>query len=125
MSNEIACVACGQTALVRREPRYEGFRKTGETIVCTACGHRYADGERIPWRDKEQGPVLFFEADRPAAVRIFHADERGRCCRYCIHYVVNPFTQRCDRHRCTVSATDLCADFEAAPSPPAEPEPTA
>jgi hypothetical protein len=122
MSNEIACTACGQTALVRREPRYERFRKTGETIVCTACGHRYGDGEPVPWCDKARGPALFTDADKPAAVRVFGQDERGRCCRYCVHYVVNPFTQRCDLHRRAVVATDLCADFEAAPAASKEEE---
>jgi len=46
---------------------------------------------------------------------IFAEDEKGRNCRYCKHYVVNPFTQRCGLHGRTVEATDTCEDFQSAP----------
>ena len=45
---------------------------------------------------------------------IFSACEKQRCCRYCKHYVVNPWTQRCGLHERNVEATDLCDDFDRA-----------
>lgn len=111
MSNEIICTACGKTALVRKEPCYEGFRKIGENVICTACGHVYTDGQPVPWNSRKSKNSLFSEKDKPEAISIFQDDERGRGCRYCQHYVVNPFTQRCDLHARTVTATDICEDF--------------
>lgn len=111
MSNEILCTACGKVALVRREPQYEGFKKVGETVVCIACGHRYGADEAVPYRDGSKRPRVFTDADKPDQVRVFREDERGRCCRHCRHFVVNPFTQRCGLHGRIVQATDLCDDF--------------
>ena len=63
-------------------------------------------------------------------VEIFRSTEKGRNCRHCRHYVVNPFIQRCGLHRCEVQAADPCGDFSppeapsdaAAPlAPPAKP----
>jgi len=113
MSNEILCRACGKIALLRREPIYDGFKKTGETVICTACGHEYPPGSEIPYRDKSKRPAVFTEADRPDKIRIFRDDERGNTCRLCHHFVVNPFTQRCGLHNRVVQATDWCADFDA------------
>lgn len=111
MSNEIACTTCGKTALARREPRYEGFRKVGEDVVCTACGHRYDGAEATPFVDRPKGPSVFGEDDKPVAVKVFREDERGRCCGHCRHFVVNPFTERCGLHNRRTQATDLCFDF--------------
>ncbi len=111
MSHEIHCTACGQSAFVRREPVYDGFRKVGEVLVCTACGHRYAEGESVAFRDPPKRPSVFTEDDKPEVARIFQEDERGRCCRHCRHFVVNPFTQRCGLHGRSVQATDFCMDF--------------
>jgi hypothetical protein len=107
---EIVCTACGSEALLRREPVYEGFRKTGETLRCAACGHVYATEAEVPFKAGSTVSV-FSEADRPATVRIFHGGEGDRNCRHCAHYVVNPFTQRCGLHHREVQATDYCDDY--------------
>jgi hypothetical protein len=113
MSLEITCPACGKETLLRREPRYEGFKKVGDTLSCLACGHEFASEEDVPYRDRS-GPAVFSEEDRSATVDVFAEDEKGRNCRHCRHYVVNPFTQRCGLHNRVVEATDSCPDF----SPP-------
>lgn len=115
---EIACRACGQHALARAEPVYDGFRKTGELFVCTACGHRYDSREATPFLEVGQRPSLFTAADREAAPRVFKESERRRCCAYCSHRVVNPFGQRCGLSNREVEATDLCARFEPIPGEP-------
>ena len=116
---EILCSACGADTLLRREPRYEGFRKTGERLLCSACGHEYASEEDVPFK-QESTAAIFGEEDRPKAVRVFADEERGKNCRYCRHYVVNPFTQRCGLHDKEVQATDFCENFD--PKPPAKDE---
>ena len=108
---EITCTACGAETLVRREAKYDGFTKIGEVFICTACGHVYEDEADVPFRTRKTAAV-FTDADRSRALDIFADDEKGRNCRHCKHYVVNPFTQRCGLHEKEVNATDLCFDFE-------------
>jgi hypothetical protein len=107
----IVCTSCGAETFVRREPLYEGFKKTGERLLCASCGVEFASEADVPYVT-DQRPELFSDADRNARVDVFKSDERGRNCRHCRHYVVNPFTQRCGLHDRVVEATDLCADFE-------------
>jgi hypothetical protein len=116
---EIKCTACAADAWLRREAVYEGFKKTGETLRCSACGHEFASEAEVPFKARKI-PRVFTDADRSKTVEIFRGDEKGRNCRHCRHYVVNPFVQRCGLHHREVKATDLCADF----SPP-EPKPDA
>ena len=111
-TNQIACAACGEDSLLKRTPVYDGFRKTGETLSCANCGHVFASEAEVPFKGPTR-PRIFDDADRPRNVDVFRDDPRGRMCRYCRHYVVNPFTQRCGRHCRSVEATDGCADFEA------------
>jgi hypothetical protein len=125
-SMEIRCAACGRVALVRGEPVYDGFRKTGEAFVCTACGHRYASRESTPFVTAERRPRVFTDQDKPDPTRVFRADERRKCCGWCRHFVVNPFNQRCGLTNRDMQATDLCIRFapkpdEPPPAPPAKP----
>ena len=110
MSREIVCSACGQEVLVRCEPVYDGFKKTGEVFVCVSCGHRYENESELPVK-KTDAAAIFTDADRSKTVDVFAGDEKGRNCRHCVCYVVNPFVQRCSLHDLTVEATDCCNDF--------------
>ena len=95
---EIFCPVCGKATLVVRRPVYDGLRKVGETLGCSVCGTEFAEDEEIEFVKKE-GPHVFSEED---GVRL---------CLHCVHYVVNPFTQRCMLHRKEVEATDSCIGF--------------
>jgi hypothetical protein len=117
----IHCPACQAESLLKRKPRYEGFKKVGETLSCADCGHEFPDEAGVPFAEKAR-PHIFSEADAPNAVRVFNTDEKGKFCRYCRHYVVNPFTQRCSLHRRLVQATDICPQFD--PKPETEEEPS-
>lgn len=108
---EIICTECGADALVRREPVYEGFKKVGEEFFCSACGHKFDSEKDVPFKGGSKVSV-FDESDKPKIVDVFSGEERGRNCRYCGHYLVNPFTQRCALHFKEVKATDYCDDFE-------------
>lgn len=118
-TREIHCSACGRDALVRPEAVYEGFRKTGEAFVCTACGHRYADRASTPFRAAPKRPPLL--ADGPAShPSLFDEEDRHHCCLYCRNYVVSAFGQRCGETNRTTEATECCLRFESKEEPGGE-----
>ena len=117
-SAEIRCTACHQETLIVRQPVYEGLRKVGDSFACAACGHVYASEAEVPYLEAPTTPGVFSEADRPAKPVLFEAGENRCLCRYCRHYVVNPFTQWCGMHRKEVAATDTCDRFAARDAEP-------
>ena len=118
---EILCPACGEESLLKRAPKYDGFKKVGESLLCESCGHVFASEQDVPLKGHARSAV-FDESARPAAPRVFRGDENARMCRYCADYMVNPFVQRCVRHKREIQATDTCAQFRAKPDPkPAAP----
>ncbi len=116
----IQCRACGRESFLLRAPTYEGFTKTGEKLSCAACGHVYAREEDVPYQGVRQVRV-FDASEAPQPVKLFQDAEKGRFCRYCRNYVVNPFTQRCGLTRREVQATDCCGDFDPKPTPSSAP----
>ncbi len=115
-SLEIQCPACGREALLLRRPIYEGFTKTGESLTCASCGHAFASESEVPFKHRAR-IVVFREDERPRTPKVFAEGENQRLCRYCCHYVVNPFLQRCGLQRREVEATDTCGSFVAKPPP--------
>ena len=113
----IRCPACGNECLALHKPRYAGFARVGEDCICTGCGHVLSGGS-APIRP--EAPTLFDEEDRAPVPEVFRDEERGRLCRYCRHYVVNPFRQWCAEHEREVEATESCDRFS--PRPPSEEE---
>jgi hypothetical protein len=118
---EILCAACGADTILVREPRYEGLRKTGETLKCAACGREYAGENEVPFKQKAT-PRVFNQSDAARRVSVFQESEKGRTCRYCRHYVVNPFTQRCGLSFKPVEATDSCGKFAEPDKPDKKPD---
>lgn len=109
---EIICSACGKETLLKREPVYDGFKKIGVRLICSFCGHEYPDENAVPYKAKPRVSVFSAE-DRPRPVKIFADEDRGRNCRHCRHYVVNPFVQRCGLTLEEVEATAVCDQFVA------------
>lgn len=114
---EITCPSCGAESFLRRKPLYDGFKKVGEELSCSACGFAFKSEAEVPFKACGK-PRLFDGKDLPARPRVFSGEESARLCRYCAEYIVNPFTQRCALHKKSVEATDTCPDFRTAP--PAE-----
>jgi hypothetical protein len=112
---EILCPACDEQAFIRREPIFDGFQKVGEKRICSNCRHEFADEEAQEQTKSNPLKDIFGDDADEDAPDLFSDTERQRCCRYCKHYIVNPFTQRCGRHERDVDATDLCEDFERPP----------
>ena len=108
---EIICSHCGADALLQREAVYEGLAKVGERLLCSSCGHEYANEAEVPFKARTAKPALFGADDRPEQPRLFQEGENRSICRYCAHYVVNPFTQFCAVHKKQVQATDSCQHF--------------
>jgi predicted RNA-binding Zn-ribbon protein involved in translation (DUF1610 family) len=109
---EIDCPSCGKVALLRREPVYEGFKKTGEQLFCTECGMEFKSEDDVPFVS-DDSPVIFSDADRSADLALFDESEKHCYCRYCANYVLNPFMQWCSEHKKEVEATDTCDRFKA------------
>lgn len=113
-SVEIICTNCGADTLLHREAVYDGFTKTGDQLSCATCGHVFNTEENVPYKNKKDAPKIFTDADRTEAIELFEEGENRRLCRYCSHYIVNPFTQYCSVHKKEVQATDSCNRFEDA-----------
>ena len=107
---EIRCGACGKDSWLVREPKYEGFRRVGETLKCALCGHEFGTEAEVEFKGAAR-PKVFTEADRPRPVKVFGEGETAEMCRHCAEYVVNPFLQRCMLHQVEVEATDTCPHF--------------
>ncbi len=116
-SIEINCPACGRETLLMRQPKYDGFKRVGETFSCSACGHEFASESEVPFKNGRKVGV-FTDADRSKQVKVFDDDEKGKICRYCKNYIVNPFTQYCSHHKKEVEATDTCPAFTPKPAEP-------
>jgi hypothetical protein len=111
---EIICSHCGADTFLNREAVYDGFTKTGEKLICAACGFEYASEDEVPFKARHAEPEIFTDADRSAKVEVFDDGENRQLCRYCANYIVNPFTQFCALHKKEVQATDTCNRFEPA-----------
>ena len=109
-SIEITCPACGRDALLVRQPKYDGFKKVGESLSCASCGHEFAGEDEVPFKGRKAVRV-FTDADRSKEIKVFDAGEAERLCLHCQSYVVNPFMQWCAHHRKEVQATDTCSAF--------------
>jgi hypothetical protein len=109
---EIKCEACNTIAVAKPEPIYDGFKKIGTHYICTSCGKVYPSEEETPFVEFSEKPNIFGDDDKPDIPSIFNEDERQKSCRWCQHFVINPFTQRCGLTHEVVEATDLCVRFE-------------
>lgn len=118
---EITCPHCGAEAFLKREPVYEGFKKTGEILSCSACGGRFSSESEVAFKSPVAAPKIFTEADRSKKVSVFAEGENKNLCRYCANYVVNPFMQFCSLHKKEVQATDSCSRFRPPDGKPADP----
>lgn len=121
MNAEIHCPGCGRESLLMRKPKYDGFKRVGEELTCAACGYAFAAEAEVPFKQARK-IAIFTDDDKPRVVDVFKDDPRHRLCRYCLHYVVNPFRQWCGLHRRDVQATDTCDRFKTRPEPAAGPD---
>lgn len=108
------CPSCNKDVLFVSEKQYDGFSVVGEILRCTECGGEQQASETAATKKADPLADLFSDADLEKNPQVFDGNENATMCRYCMHYVVNPFRQRCMVHEKDVDATDTCGDFEAA-----------
>jgi ribosomal protein S27E len=103
------CPACNKETFVIKEAVYEGFTRIGERMKCAVCGHLFEPPtETAPVK---KTPDIFSEDDKSPVLNVFGEGENRVICRYCKHYLVNPFKQWCGFHKKEVEATDTCSSF--------------
>lgn len=118
-AREINCTACGERSLVRVEAVYEGFRKTGETFTCLACGHAYPDAASTPFALQQKATGDIFSTERASLKKDLLEDlfttaaPRRHSCLWCRHYTVAAFDQRCGLTNDHVEPLESCERFEA------------
>ena len=94
---KFVCPACGQESWLKTVTRYEGFTAVGEVETCALCGHEFAPGEA--------------EVETEETPEFLRRSGPRRVCYLCVHYVVNPFVQKCVLHDREVEALDSCPRF--------------
>lgn len=117
-SLEIHCTACGKTTFVRAEPVFEGFRKIGEAYICLACGHRYPSAEETPFTAPAAAKAsqLFQAPPKKDLSDLLGISRRHHSCRWCAHWILHPFDQRCGLTNKHTESTDECDQFEEKPA---------
>jgi ribosomal protein S27E len=105
----VFCPRCGKETFTIKEAVYDGFTRIGERVTCADCG-QIMDAPEDPASTPKR-PAIFTDADRSPVLAIFGEGENRVICRYCRHYLVNPFKQWCGHHNKEVEATDTCDDF--------------
>ncbi|NCD34622.1 MAG: hypothetical protein EOL87_14550 [Spartobacteria bacterium] len=119
MTAEAYCPQCKEVRLILRKSRYDGFTKIGEDQVCSSCGCCFPEEKRSD-KDAQSATegksdafrALFSEDELPERPHVFNDDEQRHFCRYCVHYIVNPFKQWCGLNNKDVAATDSCEHFD-------------
>ena len=109
------CPHCGEESLVKRKVLTEGFRKTGEALVCALCGAVVGEPATPAAEAKaaadERGRKLaaLLGGDEREKVTLA-ADPESRFCRDCRHFIAHPFRSRCGL---TGETADPMADCDA------------
>ncbi len=107
-TKKIFCPYCRQESAIRVVKKYDGFTPVGEIKTCAFCGFEFGGEE--PEAIEEKSPDWM----QDGALK--------KVCHRCLHYVVNPFIQKCVLRQKEVEATDTCAEFRLRPAPPPETE---
>ena len=71
MPVEIICSSCGAEAFLKREPVFEGLKKAGEELSCSACGFIFASEADVVFTERAAAPKIFTDADRSKKVEVF------------------------------------------------------
>lgn len=110
------CNACGETGLFLHQAVYDGFTKVGDEKICAACGARQPSAPESTAARPPQKPrladLVFGTDPLPEKPSLTADASHLQICRRCLHYMVNPFTQRCAVHDQEVQALDSCPQFE-------------
>lgn len=119
------CSACGRDSVAKLQKLMDGWRCTGEVMICAFCKAPVvppsgAVESRPAATEKAGASALSRLADlldaKPVAAPQFADTAVGHFCKDCRHFLRHPFYSRCLRHDKAVEPMDDCGDF--APRPP-------
>lgn len=109
------CPRCNEDSVVKTRKIMEGFRCTGEMLVCMFCGAEVpatpdaAPPEPGKTAQERLSGLLGVTSDVPERLE----DTPGQgFCRDCRNYVRHPFLSRCDRHNRETEPMASCPDFQ-------------
>jgi len=117
-NEKIICPACGEPSMAKLQVKMDGFRKTGEVLVCMLCNaeltevntaEQQSDAARNDQKLHDLGMLL--GAVPVATARLTAADDEKRFCKDCKHFLKHPFVDRCDLDNHPVEAMDDCSNF--------------
>ncbi len=129
------CRACGHESLAKVKKVMDGWRCTGEVVLCAFCQAPVAPAKppaasaASPDTGAADAAALrrlaaLLDTEPAAAPRLADAT-RGHFCKDCRHFLRHPFYSRCLHHERNVEPMEDCADFDPRPegTPPASAEP--
>ena len=113
---KIVCPFCKETSIAKLKNQMDGFRKTGEVLVCMLCNAELApvtqkDTASAQIDSKMQDLGLLLGAAPVATARLTAATDEKRFCKDCRHFLAHPFVDRCDMDNHPVEAMDDCEHF--------------
>jgi hypothetical protein len=95
----IECPNCRQKTPLKIEKVFDDqFRPIGEKKICSFCKFVF---------ETEEIPIV-----HERTLNLFDPKAERHICQYCMHYVVNPWTQKCMLWNKEVTATDSCPKYE-------------
>ena len=115
---KIVCPFCKETSIAKLKNQMDGFRKTGEVLVCMLCNAELApvtaqkDTASAQIDSKMQDLGLLLGAAPVATARLTAATDEKRFCKDCKHFLRHPFTDRCELDNHPVEAMGDCEKFE-------------
>jgi len=119
---KILCPSCGRESVVKVQRTMEGWRLTGERLVCALCGDAVAevapkDDDLSVAESGASGLAALADllGECPGKPQIMPHDVEELFCRDCCHFLLHPFLSRCLLHDRPTEPMDDCADFAARP----------
>ncbi|MBQ4107385.1 MAG: hypothetical protein IJC73_07395 [Lentisphaeria bacterium] len=110
------CPHCGEESLVKKQALMDGFRKTGEILICALCqarvGEPAAPGADGGVEDRCRNLAALLGGDEREKT-VLTADAGTRFCRDCRHFIAHPFLARCGLNGEPADPMADCPEFTA------------
>ena len=122
------CPHCRQDSIVRKKTAFDGWKATGEILVCGLCGKQVGTvtanaAPAAAGRGEAEAKLKKAESllgSRLEPRKTLDREGIERFCKNCVHYLVHPFQSRCLHWNRPVESMSDCAKFELKSIPKAE-----
>lgn len=116
---EILCPFCGKESFLVKKVLMDGWKKQGETLVCSSCSHEIekidenlASLDSDATNKKVDKLKAFLDTENLEKKSIDAKSIEKTFCRDCKHYIHHPFLDKCGLHNKAVNPMDDCKDFK-------------